>query len=72
MCAQTHTHGKESKHKSKNHYCITREESKIRRKEWERTIKTIPKQFLKMAINTHLSIISSDINILNAPAKRHG
>ena len=61
---------KESKHKTKENYQIEgkRERGEQRsRKELQNSQNTID----KMAISTHLSIITLNVNRLNAPIKRH-
>ena len=59
----THTQRKESKHNTKNSHQTTKEQKKKKQK---RTAKTI-----KMAIRTYISIITLNVNSLNAPIKRH-
>ena len=60
------TKRKESKHNTIDSHQITREENKRRNKK-------VQKQppINKTAISTHLSIITLNVNELNAPMKRH-
>ena len=41
------------------------------KKEGKRPTKTTSKEFLKIAIRTYISIITLNVNRLNAPTKRH-
>ena len=50
---------------------MTREDEKRRRKEQGRTTKITRKQMNKMAISTHLSITTLNVNRKNAPIKSH-
>ena len=66
----THKKKKKSKHNikvSSNH----RNGKKKKGMEKKRSTKTKPKQFLKMAIRTHISIIILNANGLNSSIKRH-
>ena len=60
---------KELKPNIKDSHQIIKEEYERKRKEWKRTIKTIPKQWTKCCM--YLSIITWNVNRLNAPIKRH-
>ena len=65
----THTKKKkEPKHNIKDSYQITREQKRKRR---EKTYKNKSKTINKMAIGTHILIITLNLNGLNALTKRH-
>ena len=75
----THTHTrkkekrkkkKESKHNTKDSNQITREETKDKEIS-KNTYKNNPQTINKMAIRTYISIITLNVNGLNAPIKRH-
>ena len=59
---------KESKHNTKDSNQITKEENK-RRKGKKKTYKNKSKTINKMAISTYISIITLNVNGLNAPPK---
>ena len=61
---------KELRHNTKLSHQITREQDKSR-KEDKRPTENNLKQLPKMAIRTCISIITLNINGLNAPTKRH-
>ena len=59
----------ECKNNSKNNHQITREESKRRKKEQKRLQKQ-PKAINRIAIHRYLSVITLNVNGLNATIKR--
>ena len=65
----THTHAHTHAHTHTDRHQITREEKKRRKekKELQNKLKTV----YKVAVSTFLSIITSNVNGLNAPIKRH-
>ena len=66
----THTKKKKQfKHNTKDNHQITGEENK--RKGRKKTYKNKFKATNKMAIRTHISIITLNVNRLNAPTKTH-
>ena len=71
LIQQIHTQikKKELRHNTKLSHQITSEEDKSRKKE-KRPTETNLKQLPKMAIRTCISIITLNINGLNAPTKR--
>ena len=67
----THTNKKNQfKYNTKDSHQTTRGENKRRREEKKAT-KTNPKQVNKMAIRIYISIITLNVNGLNAPTKKH-
>ena len=65
----THTNKKkQSQHNAKDSHQTTREKN-IRRE--EKTNKTKSKTINKMSLRTHISIITLNVNGLNAPTKIH-
>ena len=66
----THTNKKNQlKNNTKDRYQITRGENKRRREE-KKSSKSKSKTLNKMAIRTYASIITLNVNGLNAPAKK--
>ena len=64
----THTHKKQLKHNTKNGHQT--QENKRGREE-KNTYKTQPKTIKKMALGIYISMITLNVNELNAPTKRH-
>ena len=67
--SSTHKIRKEFKHANKDIHQIIRDKKK--KKEQKRTSKQIQRTASIMAISTHISMITLNINVLNAPNKRH-
>ena len=64
----THTHTEETTHNTKVSFQIPREKNKRGRK---RTYRSKSKTINRMAIKTHISIITLNVHGLDAPTKRH-
>jgi len=64
----THKKEKESKHNPKINHQIRRIQNRKGRK---KTCKNKTRTVNKIAIRTQISIINSNVNVLNAPTKRH-